>query len=166
MTKVILAFLSGIILMSMFLLSCGGGEDPTPTVRPTPTMRSSETVVERESKPMPTSTHTPVPMNIKTTGNIVDSGKMIVEANGCIGCHSISGEDGIGPTWKGLYNSNRELDSGDEIKVDEDYLRESIVDPNAKIVKGYAPNLMPQTFGEMLSEEEITAVIAYIESVS
>ena len=131
MTKVILVFLSGIILMSMVLLSCGGGEDPTPTVRPTPTKRSSETMVEKESKPTPTSPHTPVPMNIKTTGDIVDLGKTIVEANGCMGCHDISGEDGIGPTWMGLYDSNRELESGDEIKADEDYLRVSIVDPNA-----------------------------------
>ena len=166
MTKVILTSLSGIILMSMFLLSCGGGEDPTPTVRPTPTKRSSETAMGRESKPTPTSTHTPAPMDIKTTGDIVDAGKTIVAANGCIACHDISGEDGIGPTWKGLYNSDRELDSDEVIKADEDYLRESIVDPNAKIVKGYSPSLMPQTFGDMLSAEEITAVIAYIESVN
>ena len=51
------------------------------------------------------------------------------------------------------------------MKADEAYLKESILNTNAKIAKGFLPNLMPATFGTQLKAEEIEQVIAYIKSV-
>jgi cytochrome c oxidase subunit 2 len=79
----------------------------------------------------------------------------------CNTCHSLDGATSVGPTWKGLYGSNRPLTSG-SAKADDNYLRESIVNPKAKIVAGYAP-VMP-AFAGLLSDREIDGVIEFIKA--
>jgi cytochrome c oxidase subunit 2 len=64
----------------------------------------------------------------------------------------------------GLYGTDVELEGGGKARFDETYIRESIVNPNAKIVKGY-PSVMP-TYQGQLSEEQILDLIAYIRSLS
>ena len=71
----------------------------------------------------------------------------------------------VGPTWKGLYGHTVELSSGGTATADDAYIHESIVDPNAKIVKGFTAGIMPQNFGDKLSETDISNVIAYIKSL-
>ncbi len=92
-----------------------------------------------------------------------EQGKKIYEQNACQTCHSRDGSDGIGPTHKNLFGSKKELVSGETITVDEEYLRESIVEPNAKVAKGYNPVMAP--YGH-LSDEEIQALVAYMKSLS
>ncbi len=92
-------------------------------------------------------------------------GQTVATANGCAACHSIDGKAGVGPTWKGLFDSNRELASGGPVKADEAYLKESIANPNAKIAKGFGPNVMPATFGSTLKPEQIDQIVAYIKSL-
>ena len=77
-------------------------------------------------------------------------------------CHSSSGDKGTGPTWKGLYGSEVELADGTTVTADEIYIKESITDPGAKIVKGYG-NLMPHF---TLSQEEVNQLFAYIQSLA
>lgn len=67
----------------------------------------------------------------------------------------------MGPAWVGLAGSVRQLESGAEVIADRDYLRRSIVDPNADIVTGYTVR-MPVV---KLSDDEIDALIAYIEAL-
>jgi cytochrome c oxidase subunit 2 len=96
----------------------------------------------------------------------VERGKRISQLKGCNSCHSVDGSPGVGPTWKGLYNHEMVvIEGGKEKKViaDENYLRESIVNPNAKIVKGYQ-GIMPSYQGQ-LSEDDILAIIEYIKSL-
>ncbi len=95
----------------------------------------------------------------------VTLGKNMATANGCAACHSVDGKAGVGPTWKGLFDSDHELADGSKVKADEAYLKESILHPNAKIAKGFAPNLMPQTFGTSLKPDQIDQIIAYIKSL-
>ena len=83
--------------------------------------------------------------------------------NGCNACHSINGDDGVGPTWKALYMANREMADGSIVVADENYLKESIIYPAAKIAKGY-PNVMPSYAG-LLNDEEINAIIEYIKTI-
>ena len=80
----------------------------------------------------------------------------------CAACHSLDGSKMTGPTWKGLYLSSREMVNGEKVTADEEYLRESIVKPDAKIVKGYQ-NVMP-SFG-YLSDAQINGLIEYIKSL-
>lgn len=92
-------------------------------------------------------------------------GRQVAQQAGCFACHTVDGSPGVGPSWAGLFGEEVVLDDGTKVQADEAYLYESIVDPNAKIVQGYPANVMPATYGEMLSEAEIQAIIDYIKSL-
>ena len=81
----------------------------------------------------------------------------------CTVCHKPTKEKLIGPGLAGIYNTERALEDGSVILADENYLRESILNPSAKISKGY-PNLMTP-FAGLLSEEELSGLIEYIKSL-
>lgn len=97
------------------------------------------------------------------TLSLADRGKEIYQTKMCIGCHSLDGSPSAGPTWKGLWGKPEVTDKG-QVKVDEAYLRESILEPNAKIVKGFTGGVMP-TFAGQLSEDDIRAVIEFIKTL-
>jgi cytochrome c oxidase subunit 2 len=90
-------------------------------------------------------------------------GERIVKNAGCLNCHAVDGKEKIAPNFRGLYGSNAPLEGGKSVTADEEYLRESIVDPGAKVVKGY-PNVMP-TFKATLPKEDIDAVVAYLKTL-
>jgi cytochrome c oxidase subunit 2 len=95
-------------------------------------------------------------------GPNADRGERIVDQNGCFACHSIDGSVIVGPTWSGIYGSEEQLVDGTVIEVDDEYLRESILEPNAKIVEGYPPNAMPQY---VFSDEEIADIIEFMKTL-
>jgi len=95
----------------------------------------------------------------------VERGKALADRYGCVACHSIDGTVIVGPSWLGLYGSQATLADGTIVTVDDAYVRESILDPNAKVVKGFQPNIMPQTFGNTLTTDQINDLIAYIQSL-
>jgi cytochrome c oxidase subunit II len=92
----------------------------------------------------------------------VEAGRRLSQAQ-CLNCHSIDGREMVGPTWQGLYGSTVELEDGSTVVADEEYLRESILDPGAKIVKGYPP-VMPSYDGT-LTDEQVDSIIAYIRTI-
>jgi len=89
-------------------------------------------------------------------------GQLLVTANGCAACHSVNGAPGIGPTWYGLAGSQVELTDGSVVTADDAYLTESIKAPQAKIVKGFENQLMPN-FG--LADNDIADIVAYIKTL-
>lgn len=91
-------------------------------------------------------------------------GELLVAGNGCAACHSINGAANVGPTWLGLAGSQAELEDGTTVIADDAYLAESIVNPKAKIVKGYAP-VMPETYGSLFTEAQIADIVAYIKTL-
>jgi cytochrome c oxidase subunit 2 len=101
------------------------------------------------------------------------------EGFGCIACHSLDGNPGVGPTWLGLYGREETMTDGTTIVADDEYIRNSILNPNAQIVEGYNPNIMPQNYGEQFAarQDEIATaegveidivadLIAYIQTLS
>jgi cytochrome c oxidase subunit 2 len=91
-------------------------------------------------------------------------GNKVMEEKGCLGCHSTDGQKKIGPTFKGLYGSQvTVLTNGKErnVKADEDYLRRSIREPKADVVKGYL-DIMPAL---PLTPEELDAIVEYVETL-
>jgi cytochrome c oxidase subunit 2 len=90
-------------------------------------------------------------------------GERVVKRAGCLNCHNIEGPVKVGPDWKGVYGRKVLLSDGKSVMADEDYLRESIVDPGAKVVKGF-PNVMP-TYKTTLSPDDIDAVVAYLKTL-
>ena len=93
----------------------------------------------------------------------VKKGEEAVEHSGCLACHSLDGTVKVGPTFKGLFGSTVLLSNGKSVVADENYLRESIVDPNAMIVKGFQP-VMPSYKG-ILKDDDIAAIIAYLKAL-
>jgi len=93
-----------------------------------------------------------------------EAGERISQGKGCMVCHTADGKPLVGPTYKGLFGSTRILTDGSEVVADEDYLRESMLDPAAKVAAGFQP-VMP-TFQGRLSDKEITVLIEYIKSLS
>ena len=96
------------------------------------------------------------------TGVSPEAGQNLALQKGCAACHSVDETDKIGPSWVGLYGSQVELTDGTFVIANEDYLIESIKDPNTKIVKGFSKGAMPPI---SLSDEEINSLVAYIKSV-
>jgi cytochrome c oxidase subunit 2 len=94
-----------------------------------------------------------------------ERGKDLWAKKQCSGCHSIDGSKSVAPTWKGLWGRTETLNDGKTITVDENYVRESIYEPNAKIVQGYAsPSVMP-TFKGTLKDKDVDAVIAFLKTL-
>ena len=94
----------------------------------------------------------------------VDAGRKLYEVQGCGQCHSVDGTPGVGPTFQGLFGRTERMASGVTITADENYIRESILEPQAQIVAGYE-GVMP-TYQGRLNNEEISAIITYIKSIS
>lgn len=91
-------------------------------------------------------------------------GALIYEKKGCNKCHSIDGSKMTGPTFKGLYGRTEHFTDGSTITVDDNYIRESIMEPQLKIVQGYEP-VMP-TFKGILKDKQTDGLIDYIKSLN
>jgi cytochrome c oxidase subunit 2 len=89
-------------------------------------------------------------------------GQRLTVQNGCIGCHSLDGSKMAGPTWFGLYGSEVLLEGGATVIADDAFIVESILNPKAKEVKGFAPTVMP---AYPLSDEDIANIIAYLKTL-
>ncbi len=94
----------------------------------------------------------------------VEVGEKLYRSRGCAQCHSVDGRNNVGPTFLGVWGHDQALRGGGSVIVDENYVRESILEPQAKIAAGYEP-VMP-TYKGKLSDREITAVIEYLKSLS
>lgn len=92
-----------------------------------------------------------------------DLGKLVYENKGCATCHSLDGTRGQGPSWKGIWGQTHKGTDGKDYTVDANYIRQSILQPQAVVVQGYEP-IMP-TFQGLLREREILGVIEYIKSL-
>ncbi|HEX2268316.1 MAG TPA: cytochrome c oxidase subunit II [Pyrinomonadaceae bacterium] len=91
------------------------------------------------------------------------AGQQLYQTLGCASCHGANGEGGRGPVLVGLFGREVALASGRSVRADEGYLRESIVNPQAKLVAGFGP-IMP-TFQGQVSEDQLMQLVAYIKSL-
>ena len=169
-----------VLLIALALTACGGA-NTTPTSTPVPpaatatpvpstatpvppAVAPTDTPVPATATPVPP-TNTPIsPTEAAPQGN-PESGQQIAQTMGCTGCHSVDGTKIVGPSWQGLYGKTETFEGGSTAVVDEAYLRESIINPGAKVVAGFPNGVMPQDFGQKLSDEQIADLIAYILSL-
>jgi len=98
-----------------------------------------------------------------TSGSLAANGETLFQQLGCPTCHR-SDIQGRGPNLAGVFGRQVQLEDGRTVLADENYIRESILSPNAKIVSGFKP-IMP-TFQGLVSEDQLTALVAYIKSLS
>ncbi|MFN3330380.1 MAG: c-type cytochrome, partial [Pyrinomonadaceae bacterium] len=92
-----------------------------------------------------------------------EAGKELFEAKlGCASCHQ-QNDQGRGPTLVGLFGKEVKLANGQKVIANEEYIRNSILNPQGQIVEGYQP-IMP-TFKGQVTEEQLVALVAYIKSL-
>lgn len=92
----------------------------------------------------------------------LEMGKELYDKKGCKQCHSLDGSTGTGPTWKNVFGHKVDFRDGSSIeKADENYLRESILEPNKRVVSGFQA-VMPAV---KLSDRQIDMLIDYIKSL-
>lgn len=96
--------------------------------------------------------------------NPVEIGKELFTSKNCMACHTVDGTPRVGPSLNALFGKMEQLEGGTTAKVDENYLRESMMNPSAKIVKGFNTATMPPYQGQ-LNDEEVNALVAYIKSL-
>jgi cytochrome c oxidase subunit 2 len=94
--------------------------------------------------------------------SIADNGAKLFQDLGCATCHQ-DVQQGRGPSLRGAYGREVKLADGKTATFDDDYIRESIVNPQAKIVAGFQP-IMP-TFQGLVNEEQLLQLIAYVKSI-
>ena len=98
----------------------------------------------------------------------LEKGKALYAQLGCVACHSIDGskEGKTGPSWLGLFGSKRKLTTGQMIIADDVYLRESILNPTAKVAEGAVNGEagMP-IYDGVLNEEQIASIILFARSL-
>lgn len=90
-------------------------------------------------------------------------GEKLYKQNACMGCHSVDGSKVVGPTFKGIWGREEAIVGGTKVTVDESYVRESILEPNAKVVEGYPP-AMPSYKGQ-LKDNQILSLIEYMKTL-
>jgi cytochrome c oxidase subunit 2 len=95
--------------------------------------------------------------------SLAERGRQAAAEHGCLRCHTTDGQPHIGPTWLGLFGSFETLSGGDTVRVDEAYVTESMMDPEAKVVAGFAP-VMP-TFQGRIRPAETAAIIEFMKAL-
>jgi cytochrome c oxidase subunit 2 len=93
----------------------------------------------------------------------VELGALMFKQFGCAACHSTDGAPNTGPTFKGLWGKNETLATGQQVVVDENYIRTSILEPQKDIVQGFPPQ-MPSFKGQ-LNDKKIDGLIAYLKTL-
>ncbi len=91
-------------------------------------------------------------------------GAKLYRAKGCNACHTVGGTANTGPTWPDMYGAERSFTNSSPVTADENYIRESVYEPAAKLREGY-PNQM-QTYQGLINDEELFALISYMKSLS
>jgi cytochrome c oxidase subunit 2 len=103
-----------------------------------------------------------------TTASSDHPGLTVLKKNACLSCHSLDGSRLVGPSFQGLWGKQEVVVTGGqdrEIVVDDQYIKTSIYEPNADIVKGYNQGLMI-SYKELISEEEIGQIIEYLKTLN
>jgi cytochrome c2 len=104
-----------------------------------------------------------VAMVVEATPERIAKGQQLYSSLGCVVCHSADGSVRIGPSLFDLYGKMEKLEDGRAVKVDEAYIKESMLKPTEKVVAGFVPT-MP-SFAGRVEDEDLNSVIAWIKSL-
>ncbi len=140
-----------LLAVALLAAACGGGGSATPSGTTTPfgtTTPSGTTGVNQR---------------------LAERGAELFTQFGCNTCHSTTGQRIVGPPLNGLYGKQVQLENGQTVTADEAYLRESILDPDAKIVAGYPKGVMASTIADRMNQirqdDNVDALVEYIKSL-
>ena len=92
-------------------------------------------------------------------------GAQLAKDYACTSCHALDDSRLVGPGWGGLHGSQVSLVDGSAVTADDAFLRESILEPDARVAAGYAAGTMPSYAGQ-LDDDQVGAIVAYIRTLS
>jgi mono/diheme cytochrome c family protein len=127
------------------------GETTETTTGTTETQTTPTETTQTQTTPTATSPAAPPP----PAGN-PQAGKAVFDANGCGSCHTFSPAGSTGTVGPNLDDALKGKDAA--------FIHQSIVDPNAVIASGYSAGIMPQTFGQQLSQKQLSDLVAFLMS--
>lgn len=141
-----------------------------------PEVRAKQSMIDHEAdklesasgliKSFPSSTGTSDSDSSKPSAGLspVANGQQLIIDLGCAACHSADGSKLVGPSFKGLYGAQVSLENGTTVTADDAYLRKSIFEPNADLVKGYPAGVMP-SFKGMIPDDHVSDIISYLKTL-
>jgi cytochrome c oxidase subunit 2 len=165
------------MLTALVIVACGSQDETVkPTVTRVDAIGAPATNAATESSGETAAVTTgPTEAAEGSGGADVDTASLVMKGSdyftqfNCAGCHSVDGGGSFGPALNGLAGRTVKLSNGETITVDENYIRESILDPDAKTVDGYPANVMAASISgfqsDLSKEEVISALVAYLESL-
>ncbi|MBE2238296.1 MAG: c-type cytochrome [Caldilineaceae bacterium] len=136
-----------------------------PTLPTAPTTSPSEDAAETGAAPSASTGEDLLPAAVADLLKTADAanGEQLTVANGCIACHSLQeGVVMVGPSWHNIGAVAATRVAGESAAA---YLYQSITEPNAHVVEGFLPNLMPATYQDTLAPGQIADIIAYLLSL-
>lgn len=95
--------------------------------------------------------------------SMAERGRDVAAKKGCLSCHTLDGQPHLGPTWRGLWNKEVQLTTGETVIADEAYLTRAMMDPLIEVSAGYGP-IMP-TYQGLLEPFEVGALLELIRSL-
>lgn len=95
---------------------------------------------------------------------MVEVGQMLYDTQGCKACHSLDGSKLVGPSLKDVYGNTFATKAGVDIVVDDAYVKESLMTPNASVIAGYEPVMTP--YEGKLNDKEVLAITEWLKSIS
>lgn len=101
--------------------------------------------------------------NVMKNKSPVEAGEYYFNRLGCTQCHSVDGTRRVGPSMQGIWGETVQFTDGSSTVVDENYIRESILDPSARVVAGYPDQMSP--YQGIVTDEQIDVIIEYIKSL-
>ena len=130
------------------------------------TMRGSVKIVGQEDfdawlAAQPTWAQMKAGVTPKAYSALARRGRDVAETNGCFACHSLDGSQVVGPTWQGVWGEQTPLADGSSVTVDESYVLESVREPAAKLVEGFAPVMIAYD-AETISDDDLAALVAFL----
>jgi mono/diheme cytochrome c family protein len=127
-----------VLMLAMLLVACGGSDDSAETVADAP----------------------PASVGDAAAGEALYAQTIIGTTAGCATCHSLeAGVQIVGPSHAGVATRAGEYVAGESA---EQYLRTSILEPNAHLVEGFTEGVMPQTYKDELSNTQVDDLVAYL----
>lgn len=163
------------LLVAAYAIGYHHGEHQSRTAAPPPTASTTTAPTTTTAAPTTTTTTaaptTTAPAagsgSVPVTAALVAQGKSLYQSDGCASCHSLTSSAGAGPGFGGLAGSTVTLSTGATVTADDPYLERSIVDPDAQIVKGFQPAVMPAAisgFDLGSKPDDVRALVAFIKS--
>jgi len=150
------------LLIAAYAVGYHRGQDRARSTEPRATPAAPSAAPPTAAAPTPTSTLG----RVTATPALVARGAALYRADGCAACHSLNGSAGVGTSFKGLWRSQVALTDGQNVRVDDAYLEQSISNPDAKIVKGYRSGVMSAAVSSRDlagKPNDIRALVAFIK---